>query len=237
MKNTTIYRIFLSAMICFLTASDLHSQTFTLLHSFIEFTNGANPDAGVILSGDTLYGTTVAGGIYGTVFSVKTNGDDFTILHTFTGGPDGANPSGGVIISSNVLYGAARDGGTPSYGTIFKIDLKDNTFSILHSFPNLTIVNGANVNSDGASPDASLILSDNALYGTANFGGTSGNGAIFKINTDGTGFTNLHSFTTLSGSYPQKNTDGAFPFDPLVLLGNTLYGTTTDGGGLGIAAR
>ena len=39
-----------------------------------------------------------------------------------------------------------------------------------------------------------LILSGNTLYGTARSGGSSGNGTVFALNTDGTGFTNLHSF-------------------------------------------
>ena len=29
-------------------------------------------------------------------------------------------------------------------------------------------------------------------------GGSSGNGTVFAVNTDGTGFTNLHSFTATS---------------------------------------
>ena len=42
---------------------------------------------------------------------------------------------------------------------------------------------------------AGLILSGNTLYGTTTGGGSSGNGTVFAINTDGTGFTTLHSFT------------------------------------------
>jgi len=37
-------------------------------------------------------------------------------------------------------------------------------------------------------------LSGNTLCGTANLGGSSGNGTVFAVNTDGSGFTNLHSF-------------------------------------------
>jgi uncharacterized repeat protein (TIGR03803 family) len=44
---------------------------------------------------------------------------------------------------------------------------------------------------------------------------------VFAINTDGAGFTNLHSF---SGN------DGAFPRAGLSLSGNTLYGTAAFGG-------
>ena len=35
-------------------------------------------------------------------------------------------------------------------------------------------------------------------------GGSSGNGTVFAVNTDGTGFTNLHSFTALILSYYQQ---------------------------------
>ena len=76
-------------------------------------------------------------------------------------------------------------------------------------------------NSDGANPYAGLILSGNTLYGTANGGGSSGNGTVFAVNTNGTGFTNLHSFT----AYLVNNSDGAYPEAGLILSGNTLYGT------------
>ena len=48
-------------------------------------------------------------------------------------------------------------------------------------------------NSDGAYPDGTLVLSGNTLYGTAYGGGSAGNGTVFAVNTNGTGFTNLHS--------------------------------------------
>jgi len=50
--------------------------------------DGANPGAGLILSGNTLYGTASAGGSggYGTVFAINTNGTGFTSLHGFPPG-------------------------------------------------------------------------------------------------------------------------------------------------------
>src|SRR6266851_4913594 len=62
------------------------------------------------------------------------------------------------------------------------------TFTTLHSF----------TGSDGAVPMAGLVLSSNTLYGTTVNGGTSDNGTVFAVNTDGTGFTNLYSFTAIS---------------------------------------
>src|SRR5207249_9395327 len=91
-------------------------------------------------------------------------------------------------------------------------------------------------NSDGAWPNGALILSGNTLYGTAYRGGSSGNGTVFAVNTDGTGFTNLHSFSPISGPTPgsgSTNTDGADPAARLILSGNTLYGTAEIGGSSG----
>jgi uncharacterized repeat protein (TIGR03803 family) len=75
-----------------------------------------------------------------------------------------------------------------------------------------------------------LILSGNTLYGTASGGGNSGNGTVFALNTDGSGFTNLHSFTADSGSPSYINGDGWEPEGGLILSGNTLYGTASGGG-------
>jgi uncharacterized repeat protein (TIGR03803 family) len=52
---------------------------------------------------------------------------------------------------------------------------------------------------------------------------------VFSINTDGTGFSNLYTFTATSGPL-NTNRDGATPSAGLILLGNTLYGTTMYGG-------
>src|SRR2546422_417363 len=95
------------------------------------------------------------------------------------------------------------------------------TFTALHSFtayPSYT-------NTDGVNPNG-FVLSGNILYGTAVSGGTSQAGTVFKVNTDGTGFTTLHSFT--------GDSDGGFnPYARLILLGNNLYGTAYGGGSSG----
>ena len=184
---------------------------FMTLHTFTNGSDGATPYAGVILAGDTLYGTASAGGSSGngTVFAVKTNGTGFTTLHSFAVS-DGAIPYGGLVLSGNNLYGTTEYS-LSGNGEVFKLSTNGTGFAILHSF----------TYSDGSQPWAGLILSGNALYGTTSSGGSSGNGSVFALNTDGSGFTNLHSF-----SYP----DGVAPYAGLVLSGNTLYGTATGGG-------
>ena len=55
------------------------------------------------------------------------------------------------------------------------------------------------------------------------------NGSVFAVNTNGSGFTSLYSFTAYSGLGSQNN-DGASPEAELILSGSTLYGTTDEGG-------
>ena len=80
---------------------------------------------------------------------------------------------------------------------------------------------------DGASPTAGLVQgSDGALYGTTFYGGSSGDGTVFKLSTlDGINYseTVLHSFTCGS--------DGANAYAGLVQGSDgALYGTTAMGG-------
>ncbi len=112
-------------------------------------------------------------------------------------------------------------GGSSGNGTVFKVNTDGTGFANLHSFT-------ANV--DGASPVAGLALSSEFLYGTTLYGGSSQNGTVFKVNTNGSSFTNLHSFAALvSGT----NSDGDYAYGTLISSGNTLYGTAGGGGNLG----
>jgi uncharacterized repeat protein (TIGR03803 family) len=179
--------------VCVLTpAGQVTAQIFTTLHSFTAtsgiFSNntngdGAVPEAGLILSGDTLYGTAYDGGGtgYGTLFAITTNGMVFSNLHSFTNGNDGDHPVGDLTLSGDTLYGTANAGGSAGNGTIFAIGTGGTNFASLYNFAALNNF----TNSDGANPQAGLILSGNTLYGTANAGGSAGNGTVFAIITNG----------------------------------------------------
>src|SRR5436309_1350747 len=67
------------------------------------------------------------------------------------------------------------------------------------------------------------MLTLDSVYGLNEDGCSLGVGTVFAINTDGTGFTNLHNF-----GFAVSN--GALPYGRLILSGNTLYGTTFNGG-------
>jgi uncharacterized repeat protein (TIGR03803 family) len=223
-------------------ALNIDGTGFTNLHTFtalsVPFTgtnhDGANPNAGLILSGSTLYGTAKGGGTNGSgaVFAINTDGSGFTNLHSFTAlsaistgtNSDGGEPEAGLILSGSMLFGTAYYGGANGNGTVFAININGTGFTNLHTFT--AAVTSNFTNSDGANPEGGLVLSGNMVYGTAADGGAGGNGTVFGISTNGTGFTNIYSF---SGGF-SGNSDGASPFAGLVLSGNMLYGTTHGGG-------
>ena len=231
-----------------LFAMNTDGRGFTNLHNFtancgcfvgVANWDGAHPKAGMILSGNTLYGTASVGSDAnaGTVFALNKNGTGFAKLHSFKAtransfgvstNSDGANPYAGLILSGSTLYGTAQSGGSSGNGTVFALGTSGAGFTNLHGFTAAhTNSFGVPTNSDGARPWAGLLLAGSTLYGTASYGGSAGAGTVFAVNTNGTGFRVLHSFTGTNG-------DGADPVAGLILSGSTLYGTAYRGGSSG----
>ena len=193
---------------------------YGLLHQFANnAVEGHSPYGSLVRSGSIVYGATRAGGAanLGTVFKMNIDGRGLSVLYSFAGGPgDGQHPQyATLVLSGSTLYGTTLGGGSALAGTIFKINTDGTGYAVLHSF-----TGGPN---DGQTPFGSLTLSGSSLFGMTNQGGTTGNGTLFKINTDGTGFGVVHSFAG-------GPADGAGPRGDLTLSGSTLFGMTTTGG-------
>ena len=104
---------------------------FATLHSFSSGSGGAYSSAGLILLGNTLYGTDYGNLGNGTVFAINTDGTVFTNYYAFTSAhlndsgiltnSDGANPYAGLIFADNTLYGTATGGGSSGNGTVFSL--------------------------------------------------------------------------------------------------------------------
>lgn len=203
------------------------SWTESVLHNFVQGTDGANPHAGVIFdSAGNLYGTTYGGGPLGddVVFKLSPTPDGtwaYSMLYRFSDGADGANPFAGVIFdTAGNLYGTAPWGGAfckscgaQGCGVVFKLKPNSDgswTESVIHLFLGFS------------HPFGGLIFdAAGNLYGTAEGSGPTGGGEVFKLTPNRTGGwsgTTLHSFL----GRPAQN-----PYDTLVFdkAGN-LYGTT-----------
>ena len=105
------------------------------------------------------------------------------------------------------------------------------TFTTLHTFTPFSACSPY-VNSDGANPNT-LASSGSVLYGATEDGGSGGNGLVFRINMNGTGFAVLHNFMP-SDCTPQSctNADGTNP-QALLVSASTLCGAAERGGSSG----
>jgi uncharacterized repeat protein (TIGR03803 family) len=227
-----------AATIAFIFAIPGWAQvTEKILYSFVGFTDGGNPQPGLVLdSKGNLYGTTLNGGanFEGTVFEVTPNSNGTwteQVIHSFsgfTGTGDGALPFGGLILDAQGnLYGTTNAGGLNGGGTVFELSPGLNgawTETILYAFAG---------GSDGFAPFAGVVFdSAGNLYGTTERGGTAGVGpntgfgVVFELSPGANGTwakKNLHIFSGAD--------DGAIPGSNLVVdsLGN-LYGVAQTGG-------
>jgi uncharacterized repeat protein (TIGR03803 family) len=192
----------------------------TVLHSFANGSDGAEPVAGLIADKHgNFYGTTFTGGSggNGTAFKLAPGGTE-TILFSFSlGNSSGADPDGSLVADDKGnLYGTTGIGGSGNCqdgcGVVFEI-AANGQFSDLYSF-----TGGA----DGANPYASLIRDKKGnFYGTTVGGGSGcgGCGAVFKLTPDGKE-TTLYSFNGTK--------DGAHPYAQLFLDGQgDLFGTAS----------
>lgn len=200
---------------------------FQVLHSFAGTPavpgDGANPRSGVIFSEGTLFGTTPAGGQFGsgTLFRIQSDGSGFEVLRhfgqVFT---DGSAPAGPPALLDGILFGATSFGGSASAGTLYRIQPDGGNFSILHEF-------GLSPE-DGIGPLGLVAAGDGPLFGVT----TSGNGAaffgtVFRIETNGLNFSTVATFDLAAGG-------GIQPLTGLTAQGGTVFGTTGGGGAEGL---
>jgi uncharacterized repeat protein (TIGR03803 family) len=192
----------------------------TALHSFEGGpSDGAIPVFTGLIMDDkgNFYGVTEEGGASsaGVVYKLSKRGR-LTVLHSFTfGTADGSYPWGTPAMDkAGNLYGTTTSGGSAQDGVVWKVS-NTGKETVLHNFLSYP--------SDGAQPEAGVIMDVKGnLYGTTVFGGSSGDGSVYKLNSKRV-LTLLHSF-----SY---STDGGNPVGGLIRDANgKLYSTAYQGG-------
>lgn len=166
--------------------------TEAVLYSFKGGTDGKDALGSVIIGKNgVLYGATQLGGSSddGTIYQVTPpasgSGWKESVIFNFIGGSTGALPEAGVTAdASGNLYGTTDlYGGTcklsgAGCGEVFKLAPPSTsggawTQTVLHAF----------FGTDGANPQASLLLFKGVLYGTTAYGGKgtgNGNGVVFE---------------------------------------------------------
>lgn len=236
---SAIISIGLLCVLALVTPQPAQAQTFSVIRTFTNGADGANPQAGLnIDAAGNLYGTAERGGIgYGTVFKLARRNSQwlFTPLYNFAGGFDGAEPSGRVTIGPDgALYGTTLGGGyggsCGGCGTVFSLRPPATPcLTALCSWAKTSIYRFLGYPSDGQAPQGDLIFDPaGKLYGITFQGGSAGYGTVYQLTKTNGNWTEdiLQSFTG-DGS-------GAYPLSGVILdsAGN-LYGTmlTTSGSG------
>jgi uncharacterized repeat protein (TIGR03803 family) len=218
-----------------------NGSAMTVLHHF-SAAEGANPLGGLIEGVDgALYGTTSSGSdpIAGVVFKLNKDGSAFGVLHTFISTNDGgAYPQGRLVQDPRlgIIYGTTSSGGTNYNGTVFRLNPDGSGYQELKSF-------GETVN-DPTDPATGLVQgTDGALYGTTYSGGAREDGALFKLNLDGSGFSVLMSFNRSGDDgispggltrEPQSETFFGVTYTGGISNLGTIFKINSDGNGYGI---
>ncbi len=176
-------------------------------------TNGAYPYGSLTLSGSTLYGTTQGSGSSnsGNIFSINTNGTGFQnyLVQRHQRGLS--------------LWRFDPERLNPVWDDLWRRQRQGHHFFDPHQWHRLSKPALVQRHQRGWSlwqfdPERLNPVWDDLLAAAR------GNGTIFSIHTDGTGFQNLFSF---------NGTNGADPWGSLTLSGSTLYGMTSEDGGSG----
>jgi uncharacterized repeat protein (TIGR03803 family) len=188
------------------------SCAYSLLHSF----TGPGADGATSDHGNLTVVTPPANNLV-TVYGMTTNGG--------TGTQSGSSGDGVIFTLGNLPLNppAALSNSLPvctAGGTA-------TCYSVLHDFGgSVEDVNGRPL-PDGYNPYGSLLATNGFLYGMTRNGGANGQGVIFRIAPDGSGYLLLASFDGNS-----DNASGNQPIDNLIASpdGSTLYGLTQQGG-------
>ena len=149
---------------------------------------------------------------------------NYKVIHRFGWPSDGGlSPLGRVLEGCDgMLYFTTWRGGGSDHGALYKMKPDGSGFQKLHDLLGYAV--------DAGLPWCGVIQgSDGMLYGTTMMGGLipmppdyNGMGAVYRVDTNGSNYAVLHSFTGSDGATPRA--------EVLQASDGWLYGTTEKGG-------
>ncbi len=202
------------------------SWTETVLYSFANTPDGANPVNGLIMDpAGNLYGKTFYGGAGdGIVFELSPSGAMWTEQAIYAAETE-ANDAGLTMDADGNIFGT-------TYSTVFELSPNGNGAwnpTVIHTFT------GAPKDGWGAEGTPVLDQAGN-IYGTTTSGGGENYGTVYELSPGKRGeWTEkiLHTFT--AKLVPGGGANGGSPWAGIVFDGaGNIYGTTFDGGYLDV---
>jgi len=211
------------------------ASSYSIDHVFAghDFDDGDNPrhDAMTPFNG-LLYGTTLEGGTHnnGIIFSIGQDGTNYQVLLSLHNSV-GDESHSCFVVANDILYGMTASGGDNGEGVIFSFDpaapMPTPTATPTPTPANFqTLFSFACASSTGKEPHGRLTLDpdETTLYGMTRKGGEHDLGVVFKFDTNGEIYTELHDFA--GGDSDGATSDHGY----VVQSGDHLYGMTTNGG-------
>ncbi len=186
------------------------------VHQFMG-SGGTNPLGGIVHK-DNLYYLPLdnsAASDVGAIDSLAAGTLKSTLQYSFNGTTDGAFPNTRLVADGNGGYYGTTGASGNANSTVY--DFRPGAF-LRPVYQFFGTANGTKI--QGVTRGKGAIL-----YGTTNVGGKYGVGVLFKLTPSGSSYTEqvLHDFGA-------SQSDGTYPAGTLLVVGNTIYGTTSDGG-------
>ncbi|MDY8134327.1 choice-of-anchor tandem repeat GloVer-containing protein [Aquimarina sp. 2201CG5-10] len=153
--------------------------------------SSSQPITKLTLANNKLWGTTTSRG--GSVFTIdpstiNPSGVGFSQIHRFAFSGD--ESFGRLTISGNQLFGVWRQGGANNTGVLFRINDNGTGYTTLYDWP----FTGAPRN-----PLSALSIDGGTIFGSTTTGGINNLGTVYKVDTDGTGYQDIITHTSVPG--------------------------------------
>ena len=147
---------------------------FRILHNF---DSNQTYYRGLFQNGTEIFGISQGSKNSGQIFKMNLDGSGYTTIHTYSMNDDGDFWPESMISSGNMIYGITKGGGTNNNGTIFRLNYKDTSYTVLYNI--------GDVPDDIKQTTANrLLIYNGSIYGLAEISENSNGGAIFSLSCD-----------------------------------------------------
>ena len=197
---------------------DLKTGAAKKISEFVDG-NGSLPNGNLLEYEDQLWGLASDGGLgEGVIYKIDPVTESVQVVHKFFG-TDGRTPVGGLTAHNGRLWGITKSNIESHQTNYVPIARGGIIFSFDPNNPGDIRTEYEFENQTGSSPDGSLYVHNNQLWGTTDKGAYADEGGIYHFDPNTTIYTEAHRFGPVASSSSE-----------VLQVGNKLYGLGRAGG-------